>query len=327
MRKYLSLFVLLFAGLLLSAQSLDLAGAEEELTPEQQEYLEFITNDSIKGQVGTIAFGEGNFSLTVPEGFVYLDPEQSHHLLVDYWDNPEEVAEDVLGTLVSADTDVYYNVDIAYTISYEDVGYVPDDDADSIDYDELLKTIQSAMNENSKKTGRNLELLGWAWEPRYDKATNTLMWAKHLGLGDEEYINFDMRVLGKDGLVTITAVASPEDKETVQAMQDTMVKSVKYDKGYAYSDFNPDRDHVAEWTLGGLIAGKVLAKVGFWGVLAKFSKVILVAILAFFAGIWKWIKSRGRRKEETPATSVDEPEADETSETDPEDLEESEDSK
>lgn len=300
MRKFFLLYSFLaFATLLLPAQSLDPAITEPELSPEEQEFMEYALADSIKGATGTIEFTDDHFNLDVPRGFIFLDYEQTRHLLVDYWGNPEDVLEGTLGALVSANDSIYLNVAIAYTISYNNAGYVRDDDADSINYDELLKEIQKAMKENSKATGRDLECIGWAWQPSYDKAAHTLMWARLLRFGDQETINFDMRILGKDGFVTITAIADPEDKAAVQAAQSTMVHSVKYDSGYAYTDFNPERDHVAEWTLGGLIAGKVLAKVGFWGLLAKFSKIILVAILAFFAGIWKWIKSRTRRKDES----------------------------
>lgn len=66
-----------------------------------------------------------------------------------------------------------------------------------------------------------------------------------------------------------------------------IINSVMYDTGYKYSDFNPDTDHVAEWTIGGLIAGKVLTKASFGAVLAKSSRLIIVAIIAFFAAIRK----------------------------------------
>ena len=87
----------------------------------------------------------------------------------------------------------------------------------------------------------------------------------------------------------ITAVASPEAKSQLMADNAAVINSITYDSGYKYSDFNPDTDHVAEWTIGGLIAGKVLAKAGIWAVLAKFSKIIIIAIIGFFVAIRKKI--------------------------------------
>jgi uncharacterized membrane-anchored protein len=53
---------------------------------------------------------------------------------------------------------------------------------------------------------------------------------------------------------------------------------------------------VAAWTVGGLVAGKVLAKVGVFALIAKFGKVIFIAVAAGGAAIWKFI--RGRRRED-----------------------------
>jgi uncharacterized membrane-anchored protein len=62
-----------------------------------------------------------------------------------------------------------------------------------------------------------------------------------------------------------------------------------------YSDFNPEIDNVAAWTIGGLVAGKVLAKVGFWALLLKFWKLILIAIAGAGGAFWRFFT--GRKKE------------------------------
>ena len=53
---------------------------------------------------------------------------------------------------------------------------------------------------------------------------------------------------------------------------------------------------MAAWTIGGLVAGKVLAKVGFFAVIMKFLKFIVLGVAALGWYIWKYIK--GRKKEE-----------------------------
>lgn len=281
---YIALFVLLGTSISRAQES--------ELSYEEQELLMQLQADSISGQTGVVNLPSAHCTLNVPEGFIFLDAQSTKHLLVDYWDNPTEKLNGVLGTMVKSDAGIFYNVETAYVISYDNCGYVSDEDAASIDYNALLKDMQEGIKEENKNnpTGQKWELVGWGWQPTYDNQKKVLAWSKHYRIDDEnEVINYDVRVLGKAGFVVITAVASPEAKNQLMADNAAIVNSVMYDKGYKYSDFNPDTDHVAEWTIGGLIAGKVLAKAGFWAVLAKFSKLIIIAIIAFFAAIRKKI--------------------------------------
>lgn len=264
---------------------------DQELSAEDPALIEALQADTIEGQSGEIILNTAHCTLRVPEGFVFLNPSQSKHLLVDVWDNPQDKVKDVLGVLVSEDAVSYDDVETAYLVYYEDIGYVSDNDAESINYNDLLKSLQDDIREENKinPDDQKWELLGWAWQPTYDNQKKVLSWAKHYRFNGNEVINYDVRVLGKDGIIVITAVTSPEWKEQLIADNDSIVNSVVYDKGYTYADFNPDKDHVAEWTIGGLIAGKVLAKAGFWAILAKFSKIIIIAIIAFFASMRKKI--------------------------------------
>ncbi len=280
-----------FLSILLVMSGLNISFAQESsLTEEEQELLMLLQSDSISGRTGAVQLSSAHCTLNVPDGFVFLDPQGSRHLLVDYWDNPEDRLDGVLGTMVKADAGIYDNVETAYVVSYDNCGYVSDDDAASIDYNALLKDIQEGLEEENKNnpTGEKWELVGWGWQPAYDNQKKVLAWSKHYIIDDErEVINYDVRVLGKAGFVVITAVASPDAKDQLIADNAAIVNSVKYDKGYTYSDFNPETDHVAEWTIGGLIAGKVLAKAGIWAILAKFSKLIVIAVIGFFAAMRK----------------------------------------
>lgn len=285
---YIALFSLL--GISLSHAQ------ESELSPEQLELIMQLQADSISGQTGIVNLPTAHCKLNIPEGFIFLDPLSTKHLLVDYWDNSKEKLDGVLGSMVKSDAGIFYNVETAYVVSYDNCGYVSDKDASSIDYNALLKDMQEGVKEENKKnpTGQKWELIGWGWQPTYDNQKKVLAWSKHYRIdGEEQVLNYDVRVLGKAGMVVITAVAdaSPESKNQLAADNAAIINSVMYNPGYKYSDFNPDKDHVAEWTIGGLIAGKVLAKAGFWAALAKFWKLIIVAVIAFFATLGKKISS------------------------------------
>jgi len=59
---------------------------------------------------------------------------------------------------------------------------------------------------------------------------------------------------------------------------------------YKYEDFDSSVDEVAAWTIGGLVAGKVLAKVGFFAIFLKFGKIIVLSLLGFFGAFKNKIK-------------------------------------
>ena len=138
----------LFSFILLAMLGLNISFAQETCyTEEEQELLMFLQADSISGRTGAVQLSSAHCTLNVPDGFVFLDPQESKHLLVDYWDNPEERLEGVLGTMVKADAGIYVNVETAYIVSYDNCGYVSDEDAASIDYSDLLKEIQEGLEE------------------------------------------------------------------------------------------------------------------------------------------------------------------------------------
>ncbi len=283
----------------------------QDLSMEEQEQLAYMMSDSISGKIGKISLPSANCTVNVPDGFVYLDPAQSRHLLMDYWNNPENSVTDILGIMVKNSAKTFYDIETAYVISYENAGYVSDEDADEMNYDELLKEIQDGLKEENEQNpdAPQWELVGWAWQPAYNRDKKVISWAKHYRInGDHEVINYDVRVLGKAGFVVITAIGDPSAKDQMLADNSAIIGSVNYIDGYKYSDFNPDTDHIAEWTIGGLIAGKVLTKVGLWAFLAKFSKIIIIAIIAAIGVFRKKIATFfGRRKDKSETDEKENP--------------------
>ena len=243
-------------------------------------------------QSGKITLPEGEGTLNVPKGFKFLDAEQTQGVLTNLWGNPED--KSVLGSLVPDGKGVTHSNSWMFVISYRGDGFVKDDDAGDIDYDDLLKTMKEdvlAENEERKKGGYpEVQLVGWASKPYYDNNLKVLHWAKELKFGKDEAntLNYDLRVLGRKGMYNISAVAGMNELEEVKASIPGVLKSVEFNDGHKYLDFDADTDTVAAWTIGGLVAGKVLAKVGFFAIIAKFGKVIFLAIAAAFAGLRKF---------------------------------------
>ena len=181
---------------------------------------------------------------------------------------------------------------------FEKEGYVDDEGAKDINYDELLEEMKKGSVEDNKarvEAGYEpIEFVGWAKTPYYDAENHKLFWAKELKFGSTAVdglpntLNYNIRILGRKGTLMLNAIASMEELPAIDADLDKILASVDFQQGQRYQDFNPDIDEIAAYGIGGLIAGKVLAKAGILAVLAKFGKFILIGVVALFAGIRKF---------------------------------------
>src|SRR5688572_27200000 len=243
-------------------------------------------------QYGSITLDDGIGTLNVPPGFRYLDAEQAGYVLHDLWGNPR--GEGTLGMIVPDNIGITDDRSWAFIITYDEMGYVKDDDAEEIDYDVLLNEMQedaAAVNAERVKAGyESIAIIGWASKPYYDKDKKVLHWAKEIKFGESEgtTLNYNVRVLGRKGVLVLNAVASMIELPDVKQNIEPVLASFSYADGNAYTDFNPELDEVAAWTIGGLVAGKMLAKAGIFALLLKNLKLIALAIGGLGAGIWRW---------------------------------------
>lgn len=259
-------------------------------------------------KTGIIKLESGNATLKVPKGFRYLDKKQSIYVLTDLWGNPADSS--ILGMIVPLSRGVLADNGWAFVISFEEIGYVKDDDAEDIKYDDLLIELQKETDaenpERIKQGYEAIKFIGWASSPFYDKQLKTLHWATEIKFGDASLntLNFNLRILGRKGILNLNAVASMNELPEVKSNIDKIIRCVEYNDGHRYSDFIPDVDNVAAWTIGGLVAGKILAKVGFFALIVKFWKLIALAIAGAGGGIWKYLKRR-KKSDEIQTTNKD----------------------
>ncbi|BFM10299.1 DUF2167 domain-containing protein [Simiduia litorea] len=239
-----------------------------EVTSEEQAYQQWAADflDSLTPQTGTIALPGGIASLDVPEGFYYLSPEDTKRVLEEAWGNPE--SELNLGMLFPADYTPIDGASWGVTIDYEAEGHVYDDDAAEIDYAELLADMQADTQHESKfrvEAGYDaITLVGWASQPYYDAETHKLYWAKELKFGDadENTLNYNVRILGREGVLVLNFIASMPQLAEIEAARNDVLAMASFTDGNRYAQFDPSIDQVAAYGIGGLIAGKVLAKTG-----------------------------------------------------------------
>jgi uncharacterized membrane-anchored protein len=258
----------------------------EEFTKEQQEaYLRVL--DSFNYSYGKILLQDGLAEIEVPEGYKFLNAEQSKYVLTDLWGNPPS---EVLGLLFPKDVSpLSNNFTYAVEITYSDEGFINDEDAKDLNYDDLLEEMQedtNAANPERKKLGYpEIELVGWASEPFYDATNKKLHWAKEIKFESEDLntLNYNIRVLGRNGFLTLNAIGTIDILPTFNKDVTTILESVHFTEGNTYADFNPNIDKVAAYGIGGLIAGKLLAKAGFFAILLKFWKFIAIGAVSLFS--------------------------------------------
>ena len=106
------------------------------------------------------------------------------------------------------------------------------------------------------------------------------------GSGIEETLNYNVRILGRKGVLLFNAVAVPSQLPAIKASIPDLLANVSFIKGQQYQDYSADIDEVAAYSIGGLVAGKVLAKVGFFAIILKFWKLGILAL----GGAWAAIK-------------------------------------
>ncbi|MFT5184968.1 MAG: putative membrane-anchored protein [Flavobacteriales bacterium] len=261
-----------------------------ELTLEDIEYQMFA--DSIEAtmvfEVGTIELGVGIAVLVVPQGYKYLDVEQSEYVLNELWGNPPSPS---LGMLFEEESNVLSDVGYVIDITYNEMGYIDDEDAADIDYDELEEEMFGDNDEDNRmrvEAGyETIDFIGWASEPYYDATAKKLHWAQELSFGgsDEHTLNYAIRILGRKGVLQMNFISDMTELNNVKADIPLIMPSVNFTEGNQYADFDPDIDTLAAVGIGGLIAGKVLAKGGILIFLAKIWKFLAigaVAALAYF---------------------------------------------
>jgi len=238
-------------------------------------------------QSGNIVLPNKVATLHLAGNYRYLDSTETEKLLVAWGNEP---GNDTQGAIVPNEVDPMDTEGWAVILTYIDDGHVDDADAAQIDYDDMLKDMKSGTEENNEARTQNgyqaVHLLGWAEKPHYDAAAKKLYWAKELDFeGNEVHtLNYDVRVLGREGVLSMNAVASMNQLEQIRRDMRPLIQVAEFNEGHRYAEFNSKTDRLAEYGLGALIAGGVAAKLGLFAklgaLLLAFKKFIIIGLVA-----------------------------------------------
>lgn len=263
---------------------------------------------SLNFQKGKISVGDKLATFNLPEELVFLDTQDAERVLVEAWGNPPSDPLP-LGMILPAGVSPLAQESWAVTVEYEESGYVSDEDAEDIDYSEMLEQMQGdSKAENQWRIENGYEpvtLVGWAAAPHYDAAGKKLHWAKELKFGETEHntLNYNIRVLGRKGVLILNFIANMEQLPDIQKHLPGVLAMTEFNEGSRYADFDPDLDEVAAYGLGALIAGKVAAKAGLLAVGLLLLKKFFFVPLA----LGGWLLSRMRRKKAVAPTVEEQP--------------------
>lgn len=261
--------------------------------------------------VKSLAFRDGEIAVPQAEAhfrlgsdFRYLEKADARKVLEQLWGNPPD--DTVLGMIVPTKPTLLEDSSWAVVITYSDEGYVSDEDAAKIDYDEMLASMKDGTQEENaarKEAGYGaVDLVGWAVPPRYDAASKKLYWAQELAFeGNQDHtVNYDIRVLGRRGYLSLNAVAGMSELPVVQTGMQQLLTMTEFDAGARYADFDESTDKVAAYGVAALIGGGLAAKAGLFAklglILAKFWKVLLIGIVAVGALVKRFFSKKEQQQ-------------------------------
>ena len=290
------------------------SSAESEMIARQRAATEKLLKE-LDRQTGTIPIQAAKADLNLGDQYYFVGPEQSRTILVDIWRNPPASANGVLG-MVFPKGKSFIDDTWSAVITYEGTGYVSDDDAKTIGYEEMLanmKASDEAQAADIRAQGYPAGILQrWAQAPTYDAGRHSLVWARDIKFDDtpEDTLNYDIRLLGREGVLSMNILASMSQLDDVRQAAKTFASVGSFHTGARYADYNASTDKKAEYGLAGLVAAggaaAVAKKVGLLAILAKFGKFLLIGLVALFAGFRNFIGGLFGRK---PAMDASEWEA------------------
>jgi uncharacterized membrane-anchored protein len=247
---------------------------------------------TLKFQQGEVVLKQGLATLKIPDGLRFLNGHDAGIVLVKLWGNPPMA--DPLGLLMPAKAGPLSAESWAVIITYEEEGYVKDQDAEKIDYSDLLKQMQKDTRDTNKERDKqgypSVELVGWAAPPRYDKTVHKLYWAKELKFSDADgnTLNYNIRVLGRRGVLVLNAVAAMSQLPEIERSAPKILAALDFNPGNRYADFSAaSGDKVASYGIAALVAGGVAAKLGLfkglWVLLLGAKKFVIIGFIALAA--------------------------------------------
>ncbi|MFK8252525.1 DUF2167 domain-containing protein [Ancylobacter terrae] len=233
-------------------------------------------------------------TLELPAGYLFVPKAEAGRFMRSIGNSERE---NLAGIIMSTD-----DTDWFATLAFYDEGYIRDDDARNWDTDALLQELREgtdAANEDRVRRGfPPLDIIGWVEKPTYDAATHRLVWsmsAHDRGSPPQDAsVNYNSYALGREGYFDLNLISSVDAIEADKKNAPILLEAIRFADGKGYESFNASTDKVAAYGIAALVAGVGAKKLGLFAIIAgfaaKFAKVILFAVIAFGAGVFRWFR-------------------------------------
>ena len=234
--------------------------------------------DGVKWQQGPSIGNLGSVAeLHVPAGYVFAGANDTR-IIMEAMQNPTTGNE--LGFIAPAGLDWF----VVY--EFNDVGYIRDDEKNSLDADAMLEGIKKGTEAGNIERRRRgwppLTLLGWEQKPRYDEATHNLEWAFRATSEGKLVVNYNTRLLGRGGVMVLTLVCQPESLAQTLSPFKNVLAGYKFSQGHGYAEFRQG-DKMAKYGLSALVVGGAAAVAVKTGLAKGLWKLIVVGFLVISA--------------------------------------------
>ena len=195
------------------------------------------------GDLGT------NAQVKVPEGYLFVGAKDTRTIMEA---NHNPITGREMGFVAPAGEDWFA------VFEFDDVGYVKDDEKDSLDATALLDSIKAGTEagdkERLKRGWPTMTILGWETQPRYNDITHNLEWAIRAQSAGAPVVNHNTRVLGRGGVMEVTLVTDPALLAETMPKFKAMLEGFEFKQGQRYAEFRAG-DKTAAYGLTGLIVG------------------------------------------------------------------------
>lgn len=235
--------------------------------------------------------------IQVPAGYKFTGAKGTRAILEAYG-NPTSGSE--LGYL--APTSMTWSV----IFEFDDSGYMKDADKEKLDANALIESIKAGTEQGNKQRKEMgappLHITGWQQPPNYNLETHNLEWAISFESEGRQGVNYNTRLLGRKGVMSVTLLVDPEKMTEILPTYQALLKDYSYKSGERYAEYKQG-DKLAKYGLAALITGGAAAvaiKTGLFASLILFFKkawkVVVIGVVAAAAFIKKLLFGASARK-------------------------------
>jgi uncharacterized membrane-anchored protein len=239
----------------------------------------------------TVDLGDNLAQIDLDKAYIFADGEDTRAIMASLGNPP---SHQEVGMIVPKAEGANWFI----IFEFDPIGYVRDDEKDNIDAAAILQSVQSGTEEANKIRVKNgfppLTVIGWHEAPHYEETSHNLAWTLLAEEGGDgrQVVNYNVRLLGRTGYMSVVLVTDPATLDTVKPEVEKILAGFSYKPGKRYAEYIAG-DKVATYGLTALIAGGAGAaatKAGFFKSIAKFGKLIFLAIVAFFGAMSRALK-------------------------------------